>query len=278
MEKAAQRRDFMAEFGPRSINCQLVERAWGKTEGKACALREGARSDGSAVPAPSIPRHPGQTAGELAAIAKGGASNTAIVPSPALPQAQLDYLKRNAVSLQPETRKIGAANAAEPTNPLSGVGSTFLCGTPPNQYACPASIEPRRTEPSSGAVQPKEARATPGPFAPASNQDLAATRRSEIGADVTKQKTERPKYLVSNTTEDCGSWYENVGRRAQCQYKGGGKLCTKTTTTSLCDRSRFLGRYENCTLIRKVTLDVCKTGDEDKPKEMIERFCSLDSC
>ncbi|WP_027556478.1 hypothetical protein [Bradyrhizobium sp. Cp5.3] len=81
-----------------------------------------------------------------------GGNADASSPRPALPSApaprdkvwaeQLDNLKRNAVRLQPEERHF------PPTNKVAAVPSTdnkcrttFMCGTPPKQYACPCTIE-----------------------------------------------------------------------------------------------------------------------------------------
>lgn len=62
-------------------------------------------------------------------------------------QAQLDYLKRNAATLQPEQRKIEAGLQTPVSETAGGPQtlSTFMCGPPPNQYPCPpATIEAGR--------------------------------------------------------------------------------------------------------------------------------------
>jgi hypothetical protein len=148
--KQRELQEFMAEYGPRSANCQLVEMGWGAAEGKACALKELKITPAAVAGSLSPPRDPTWARRQLEELARG--KNQVTVPvAPAgknvtaptnITKEQLDYLRRNIVVLQPEQRKIALAMPVPPTAPQAL--STFLCGTPPNQYACPTAIEAAR--------------------------------------------------------------------------------------------------------------------------------------
>lgn len=154
LKKTAERtqkelREFTAEFGPRSANCQLVEMGYGSAEGKACALKElevAPRTNVATAPPPA--HEPNWARARLEAIERGQSEpqaspngNTSI-SRPPMTHEQLDYLRKNMVSMQPEPRKIALA-APVPQAALPAL-STFLCGTPPNQFTCPVTLEAAR--------------------------------------------------------------------------------------------------------------------------------------
>lgn len=62
-------------------------------------------------------------------------------------QRQLEYLRQNQVRLQPEQRLIELPTSPAPAKSQevakNTCTSTFMCGTPPNRYVCPCTVEAR---------------------------------------------------------------------------------------------------------------------------------------
>jgi hypothetical protein len=67
-------------------------------------------------------------------------------PGPSLQrQTQQNYLRQNAVRLQPEQRQVAIPAQQAPAPNLGPQSNcTFMCGSPPNQYKCPCAIEAAR--------------------------------------------------------------------------------------------------------------------------------------
>lgn len=148
---------FMAEYGPRSANCQLVEMGWGAAEGKACALKElnvALPVTGALPPAPNRPNK-AQKRREVAP--SGPVAGQAPAP---IPRDQLDHLRRNIVSLQPERRTI---QPVERPNELATPRATLTFATPITLPGVPQTTSPTKSRdelwpvmgvPGSGPVLP----------------------------------------------------------------------------------------------------------------------------
>lgn len=138
-------RAFTAEFGPRSANCRLVEMGWGAAEGKACALKELETAPPKNTAKLSSPRDPSWARARLEGLSRGESNSLETPTAPAsgrgVTKQQLEYLRRNVATLQPESRRIALAPPPAVPQPAPQSLSTFMCGAPPNQTACPVTIE-----------------------------------------------------------------------------------------------------------------------------------------
>jgi actin-related protein len=168
-------------------------------------------------------------------------------PPPAgLTAEQLEYLTRNAVSLQPEQRTIAQPSKAPGGEQVPRADSTFICGTPPNQYPCPTIVPPPGDSTATAKQPSEDTSETRGPFAPATPEQIEAQRKAE--AEKVRKETEASvrqaqRLRVEYNHEDCK--LPLLGTCPNLASTAWGRWCDVCDRRRYCDKSNF-GRDKNC--------------------------------
>lgn len=155
---------------------------------------------------------------------------------------QLDYLRRNAVRMQPDERKV-ALPASPPSNPPNlAVCSTFTGGRCPTAEEAAAAEAQRAEDERRAAAQRAQDEAR-------KNEELRKDwerRQAEEAAQAKKREEEAARtapYTETEPFEDCGVLPQSleIGRQALCESKGGGIYCTRGTHSRTCTPAYVMG-------------------------------------
>lgn len=232
---------FLAEYGPRSANCQLVAMGWGAAAGTQCALQELQAKANATAPAALVPNSPEQVRKELEALAQGQPAASAAAPAAptAITKQQYDYLKANAAMLKPEQRTIPNL-AVVPPAPNMAVCSTF---SGPLPAECPSGGAAARV-PAPVEVQNRNPFTDPTPEAVArSKAEQDAKAKNEMEELIRRAQSQRPpseeiagdKYIdyCDGPTCGCALAYGEIGiKQRWCT----GRLINKRCGEEFCGR------------------------------------------
>ncbi len=147
---------------------------------------------------------------------------------------QLDYLKRNAVRLQPEVRKVAA-----PSLPVSPAGPG-VCSTFPGAR-CPTAEEAATEEARRAEEQRKEAarlaeeeQRTRGEWQKAEQKRQEEAAAKEEGRQ--REAARTAPYTETEPFEDCGAFPPalELTRKNECGAQGGGMYCTRGSRSRTC--------------------------------------------
>ena len=197
----------------KSVECQLVEIGWGTGSPEAT-----------------------KTCGSRATTASAPATSAA--PT----QQQLQWLKENAVHIQPEQRKLSALTPQGGSILPPAVCSTFP-NSSNNRGGCPTQRELEYAAQLRAEEEKKQAALAEELRRIEAERERAARlkRQQEYAEEEKKRQAEaerHARHTESKSDEDCG-WGLNVGRQALCG--GNGIWCTIKTFTRSCETKYVLG-------------------------------------
>lgn len=185
---------------------------------------------------------------KLEAMARGenpsSGAPTASSPGPDLSVIQGSTAKRLQPSMPTtEQRTVGGATA--PPASLS----TFMCGTPPNQYPCPVTIEQRKSSPPTSETG--RAESDLGPFGPSADTQAGknAVRPSNIPPDPSDTEVlvrKAQQLRLERAVEICDKPFYKSGC-VRSNAGGWGKSCRVCDRTRYCE-TNWRGQDKNCTV------------------------------
>lgn len=265
-QKQREMQQFLAEYGPRSPNCKLMEIGYGAEAGKACALKElqPPSRTSSSVP-PIVPSNSDDVRKQLEAIARAesaskGEPTTERVTRPMNPitQEQLNYLRQNAASLQPEQRRLPTQDSLGPSwDRHSGDCSTFPNPNLPRGGCPPPPTQEQAAEAAKRQKQIAEEAEKADAQRIAREQEAVAKARAEE-----KRKEDEARAKIYQTRDvddsDCrGMAVPDPARYSWCGARGqaGLRRCEIIIVVKSCEKRTL---RDHCVETSRVRQDACR--------------------